>query len=324
MTIIKRLKQAIPEFQEQSQVVAETYGGSTLLWKLDMAWCLLRYGARPIDYVRFEFHKKSNRERNRYLTIYRYFRMQKFFGAGGQGLSGKVEEYYTLSRFVKRNWLEINSNTPTCLVERFVRNHGTTIAKPVHGEQGKGVLRIEGIGSPEYQELLSQIGETPFVIEELIVNSPEIASINPSSLNTIRAYTLVKKDGQTMILAIMLRVGKAGSNVDNWGSGGVGYNFDVETGICVDYGRDKKNNPYIHHPGSNVQMVGYKLPRFDELKKIIIEMSQAVPSARFVGWDIAITPDGFDLVEMNCPGGHDFLQVFGKPFGDVLKRELKN
>ena len=322
MAVLKRLKQAIPEFREQSAIVAESYGGSALHWKLDMAWCLLRYGARPIDYVRFEFHKKSARERDRYLTIYRYFRMQKYFGAGEKGISGKLEEYTTFARFIRRNWLEINANTLPYKIEEFVSKYGVVIAKPVRGEQGKGVLKIEGIESPEYKELFSQIQYTSFVLEELIVNSPEISAINSSSLNTVRAYTLIKKDGKTEILAIMLRVGKSGSHVDNWGSGGVGYNFDVETGICVGYGRDKKNNPYIYHPGSNVQMIGFKLPHFEELKKLIVEMSQSVPFARFVGWDIAITPDGFDLVEMNCPGGHDFLQAFGEPFGDVLKREL--
>ena len=112
MAVLKRLKQAIPEFREQSAIVSESYGGSSLLWKLDMAWCLLRYGARPIDYVRFEFHKKSARERDRYLTIYRYFRMHKYFGAGMQGISGKVEEYKTFAHFIRRNWLEINANTP--------------------------------------------------------------------------------------------------------------------------------------------------------------------------------------------------------------------
>lgn len=323
MAVLQRLKQAIPEFREQSAIVAESYGGSALCWKLDMAWCLLRYGARPIDYVRFEFHKKSARERDRYLTIYRYFRMQKYFGAGMRGISGKVEEYNTFARFIHRNWMEINANTSLCKIEEFVANYEVVIAKPVRGEQGKGVLKIGGVESPEYMELLEQVRNIPFVLEELIVNSPEISAINPSSLNTIRAYTLIKKDGETKILAIMLRVGKAGSHVDNWGSGGVGYNFDVETGICVDYGRDKKNNPYIYHPGSNVQMIGYKLPKFDELKKLIVAMSQSVPPARFVGWDIAITPEGFDLVEMNCPGGHDFLQAFGEPLGDVLKQELK-
>ena len=121
----------------------------------------------------------------------------------------------------------------------------------------------------------------------------------------------------------MLRTGRKGSHVDNWGAGGIGYDFDIETGICVGYGRDKKNRPYIFHPDSGVQMVGFKLPNYEVLKKTIIEMSQLVPAARFVGFDIAITQEGYELVEMNCPGGHDFLQAFGKPYGDILKKELR-
>lgn len=41
-----------------------------------------------------------------------------------------------------------------------------------------------------------------------------------------------------------------------------------------------------------------------------------------IGWNIAITPNGYELVEVNCPGGHDFLQAFGKPFGDVMRYKL--
>lgn len=67
----------------------------------------------------------------------------------------------------------------------------------------------------------------------------------------------------------------------------------------------------------------FRLPDFENLKKIIIELTHKVSEARFVGWDIAITPNGYELVEMNCPGGHDFLQAFGRPYGDLLKKELK-
>ena len=69
-------------------------------------------------------------------------------------------------------------------------------------------------------------------------------------------------------------------------------------------------------------MVGFHLPKFEELKLYVTRLSQVCPQARYVGWDIAITPSGFALVEMNCPGGHVFLQAFGEPFGDVLKKEL--
>ncbi len=147
--------------------------------------------------------------------------------------------------------------------------------------------------------------------------------LNPTSLNTVRAFTLLKRDGTIEILGIMLRVGREGMHVDNWGSGGICYDFDISTGVCLGAGCDKKNNKYIFHPDSNIKMVGFQLPNFDELKTIIIQLAAKVPEAKYVGWDIAITPYGYELVEMNCPGGHDILQCHGKPFGDVLMKELR-
>ena len=56
-------------------------------------------------------------------------------------------------------------------------------------------------------------------------------------------------------------------------------------------------------------------------KNYVIELTKVYPQARYVGWDVAITPDGFDLVEMNCPAGHDMFQSFNNPIYDIM---LKN
>jgi len=320
---LARIKAGVPEMFEQARLVADTYGGCKAHWFLDMVWSLIRYGARPIDYVRFEFHKKSARERNRYLTIYRYFHLLYKFGTYNESIRGKIAEYKTFADFIYRPWMVADKDTVSKTIKDFIAKQGTVFAKPNYGDQGKGVVKINANDNIAIEELLNDCKKDAYVIEGAIEQIPEIAAINPSSINTVRAYTLLKKNGEAVILGIMLRVGRKGSHVDNWGSGGVGYDFDIETGVCVGYGRDKKNNPYIYHPDSNVQMVGFRLPDFENLKKIIIELTHKVPEARFVGWDIAITPNGYELVEMNCPGGHDFLQAFGRPYGDLLKQELK-
>lgn len=288
-----------------------------------MFWCLVRYGARPIDYVRFEFHKKSAKERNRYLTIYRYFHLLRKFGADNEATHGKIAEYKTFAKYIHRPWMVADNETNSETIKSFIAKQGIVFAKPNMGDQGKGVLKIKSNDSQAIEQLLNDSQKSPFVVEGAIINAPEIAAINPSSLNTVRAFTLIKHDGTAEIISILLRVGMPGMVVDNWGSGGVCYNFDLVTGICDRAGVDKKRQPYITHPGSNIQMVGFRLPNFDQLKQLILEISQKVPQARFVGWDIAITPDGYELVEMNCPGGHDILQPFGTPYGDFLKRELK-
>lgn len=319
---LSSIKKGFSEFGVQNQTVPEPYNKRFRLLISEL-WCLLCYGARPVDYVRFEFYKKNGRERNRYLTWGRYMRMKKLFGLYNESTYGKIAEYRTFADYIHRPWMIADKDTEPQTITDFIAKQGTVFAKPNHGDQGKGVMKIKADDKSAIEELLNDCKKDAFVVEGAIEQIPVIAAINSSSINTVRAYTLLKKNGEPEILGIMLRVGRKGSHVDNWGSGGVGYDFDIETGVCVGYGRDKNNNPYIFHPDSNVQMVGFRLPYFDNLIKIIVELTHKVPEARFVGWDIAITPNGYELVEMNCPGGHDFLQTFGRPYGDLLKRELK-
>lgn len=322
MELLKRINQAMQEFPEQASIVSDTYSGYKLFWMIDMAWCMVRYGARPIDYVRFEFHKKSGRERDRYLTIFRYFKLakklKKLLG-GGNLMGHKANEYKLFSEYIKREWMIVDAQTSESDVRTFIQKHQIVIAKPNAGEQGKGVMKIKVEDQTKINELLDLKSHNVFVLEECLKNIEDLDRMNPSSLNTIRCYTMIDKEGKDRIMEIMLRVGAPGSHVDNWGSGGVGYNFDIETGICKGPGIDKKGKTHMLHPGSQFPVVGYKLPDYEKLLDYIHQLMNVDRTARFVGWDIALTPNGYDLVEMNCPGGHDFLQAFGKPWGSFFK-----
>lgn len=283
-----------------------------------MLYCTVRYGARPIDYERFEFKRKSAFERNRYMTFLRYFKIAKKIDRQtfAEISANKSRELEVFSAFVKRRWMPVDKDTNREDILEFINSNPSLIAKPEHGEQGHGIFKLKT--DEDVSFLLRERLKTPFILEEVVENADYIKEINSSSLNTIRAYTLVTGNGETLILGILLRVGAQGSTVDNWGAGGIGYNFDLETGICCQKGTDKKCGRHIFHPGSGKLMLGFKLEHFEELKNYIVELSKVVPAARFVGWDIAITPTGFELIEMNCPGGHDFLQCHGEPYYDKI------
>lgn len=322
--MIKRLKNILSQYFEKARIVSGLYGVNRAGMIISMLWCRLRYGATPVDYVRFEFYKKKPHERNRYLTHHLWRKMFKEFGyyITREKTYGKIAIYRTFADYIHRPWIVADKDSDPQAIKDYISKQGIVFAKPDHSSQGRGVVKIKAEDNAAIEELLNDSKQRAFVVEGAIVQAPEIAAINPSSINTIRAFTLIKRDGTTQIISILLRVGMPGMVVDNWGSGGVCYNFDLATGICDRAGVDKKQQPYLIHPGSNFQMVGFRLPNFDKLKQLILEISQKVPQARFVGWDIAITPDGYELVEMNCPGGHDILQPFGTPYGDLLKREL--
>lgn len=316
-----RISSLLNDTSQYSSLVKSEVGGGKLLWEAKMLYSFLRYGAKPVDYWRFQFWRKSASECDKYLTSMRYSAIYRQLKSRtkGESISCKTREYNNFKDFIKREWMVVDANTLENKIEAFIKKHQVVIAKPNNGEQGKGVIKIDASDSNAVKQFLEKRKSIVFVLEECLRNIEEIDSMNPTSLNTIRCYTFIDKNGQDHILEIMLRVGAPGSHVDNWGAGGVGYSFDVETGICKGPGIDKKNKTHMLHPGSKFQVVGYKLPDYEMLLEYIHQLMNVDRTARFVGWDIALTPQGYDLVEMNCPGGHDFLQVFGTAWGNFFK-----
>ena len=59
-----------------------------------------------------------------------------------------------------------------------------------------------------------------FLLEECILQHPSM-SFNNTSVNTIRVYSVLDKQGKAHILKVVLRAGVGDSVVDNFHSGGV-------------------------------------------------------------------------------------------------------
>lgn len=123
-----------------------------------------------------------------------------------------------------------------------------------------------------------------------------------TSVNTIRVETILYND-EIYIPGYVLRVGN-GANVDNFGAGGIICKVDGESGIIEGNGLNKKMDEFKVHPLSNVEFNGFKIPLWEDIKKIAIEASEIskkiAPGVRLIGWDIAIIEDSPILIEANC------------------------
>ena len=42
-----------------------------------------------------------------------------------------------------------------------------------------------------------------------------------------------------------------------------------------------------------------KIPMWDRVLEVVIEAAKKIPQVRYIGWDIAITNDGVELIEGN-------------------------
>lgn len=291
--------------------VAKEIGSCSFCVLLDMIWCNFRYGAMDSrDYLLFEFWEKSASERNSFFTKRRYFRLIKHFDKDTfVYLGDKDNMYKEYKSFIKRNWILVNSDTAESCAKNFLEKYETALVKPVSAEQGSGIFKISKHEEGKLEQLLLQKDVSPFLMEELLSNCDELNAVNSHSLNTLRVYTVVPKGETPKVVSTSLRCGCGNTVVDNWGSGGIGYPVDLDLGIICSYGKNKKGEPFAIHPGSQVQMIGMKIPFFREAIDLAITCTLHNANVLYAGIDIALTPNGPELIELNFPGGHDFLQT---------------
>lgn len=139
--------------------------------------------------------------------------------------------------------------------------------------------------------------DAPAVLDELVVQSPVMASLNPSSVNTVRLYSLVIGEECTFF-ASFLRMGRNGAIVDNLGSGGLLAGIDLNTGTVFTPGADDTGRCFDTHPDTGVSIRSFQIPRWQELLRFTEEAAMHYPM-KYVGWDIAVCENGFQIIEAN-------------------------
>lgn len=150
------------------------------------------------------------------------------------------------------------------------------------------------------QGLLKEYGIGGFILEPRLKNSIEFAQFHKASLNTVRVVSL-RLDDRTEIPFAFARFGQGGKNVDNGRAGGIISVVDIESGVVI-AAKDENRTSYIMHPDSGKQIVGFRIPHWEEAKKLAKELAKVVPTTRYTGWDLALTDDGWVLVEGNARG----------------------
>jgi glutathione synthase/RimK-type ligase-like ATP-grasp enzyme len=78
------------------------------------------------------------------------------------------------------------------------------------------------------------------------------------------------------------------------------------------------------HPITGTGIVGFQVPLWDESLRLTQEAAKLVPEVAYVGWDVAVTPDGPVLVEGNeFPGHHQHLPEYSPTDRGLMPDFLK-
>lgn len=270
------------------------------------------------EYDRYDFAHKSQTQRRTYITDYYRNRVCRRINNPRQQalIMDKYRAAQVLKDYYGRRFMKVASETDRAAFIRFGEDMGQLVAKPVDDCGGRGVRLLAPQASHQWADLFDEmIGQKRrFIVEERIVQDPFMAAFNPSSVNTVRINTFLHR-GRVSRFTAILKTGRKGTFVDNGAQGGIMALAHSETGLIVTDAIDDLGHSFTVHPDSGQAFRGVQIPRWEELKRTTTEMALLFPRLTFIGWDMALTPDGWIAVEGNK--GEFFAEQI------VLRRGLK-
>lgn len=198
------------------------------------------------------------------------------------------------------------------LPERFV-------VKPTWGYFGLGVRALERRAVDAralHAELVADPEFDLFVVQELLVNHPEVEALSGSrTLQTVRLNTIVRRDGRVAIVAPVMKLATGRGDADNFRSGETGNGLcdvDLATGTLGPLtvrGPDGRGRLSTSVLADGTRVEGRRLPMFPEACALVREAAPHMLPMRTIGWDVAITPDGPVVVEANNYWGMTFVAL---------------
>lgn len=300
-------------------------------------WEQLNWGARlmvtPNDYRAYHLYRKGRgrREALRYLSGPRAEPLFKPLNLEIELLADKLafENHFRGAGLPVPRTLAVTAATEHAgdrpvlstpeRISDFLRARLTAgqqlILKMLDAERGIGVRVMTGIDGEDL--LLSNGQRAPlrqtadelltsgrvWLIQERIVQHPDLDALNASSLNSLRLVTFRHRNGDVDVPIATLRIGRAANQTDGYSAGaGVAVQIDPATGRFGDVGAQKPTYslaPIDRHPDSGIAFAGRTMPHWPEVLKLARAFAAHAGANRYIGWDVASTPEGPVFVEGN-------------------------
>ena len=290
-------------YRDKARQISRITGRPRIAVLADMAWCAVRYEAGIYDYHEFEFYLLDAKERATVLTRPRGNNLVQMFNPipYRHVFSDKAEFNERFRDFVGREWLDLRVAGPEELAA-FLARHETFMAKPVVGVVGKGIDRLRSAEHPDPAALHAElVANGQQLVEEVVVQHPELSRLEPNSVNCLRIITFLRPDGEVVVLQRVLKMG-TGAVIDNFTTGGLYTTLDEQgRGQFGAFG--KQGEIVREHPVTHVRIDGFQVPLWEQVGPFVDALARVEPRIPYIGWDIAITPDGPVVIEGNYNSG---------------------
>lgn len=270
---------------------------------IDSYTCSVLYGMAPEEYFQFKFYEKNDLGRKEYFCDKERFKLLRpFYDFEKYELvRDKWRQYKSLKEYYRRDCILLSTDDECSSFEefcQFIEDKDCFIFKPTRASCGQGVklLKVKWNNLHEqYTELCSFGG----IADEQIVQRDCISEFHADSVNTVRLIALRGLDGSNYYTQCLFRMGRGAAIVDN-SSEAVRAMIDEKTGVVYTYGTDSYGNKFIHHPDTGKQIVGFNVPEWNDLLKIADDVMAILEDyARFIGFDFALSEEGWKIIEVN-------------------------
>ena len=269
----------------------------------DMIKSKLVNGIHPLEYILYDFEKLDYHTRQEYINDNeRWIILHKFFGKDLKKDHRDKWRFYQLTKpYFRREACKVGKDTPASDFMDFATKHSKFFVKPLEGNYGQNTYLLD-CTSPEKAQMIYDklITHGSWIVEEVIHQTEEMASWNPTSVNTVRMPSFITASGEHHLMTPFLRAGRAGAIVDNAGSGGIVVGVDESTGRLLDFCIDDEGHRYDAHPDSGIKFSGWQVPEWENLCRLTEEIHRDIHKGHlYVAFDFAHTAQGWVLVEGN-------------------------
>lgn len=267
-------------------------------------------GASYENYISYKFWEIDEDIQKTYLTAGVGKKLKEKYNTNKYGTRVFINKDLfndKFNQFIGRPWLS-NVEMTWDKFENTFSYVSKIIYKPRASTQGNGI-KVFILDKDNKKLVYENLKRLPKgIIEGYIKQHPEMCKYSECSVNTIRVVTIRCLDNVNILYAAM-RMGGGNSVVDNFHAGGILSIVDVDTGCLITDGFDMYGNPFVVHPVTNEKVMGFKIPYWKEVIKLVQKASVIVDGIGYVGWDIAITDNGPILIEGNTSPGSLVLQT---------------
>jgi len=294
------------------------------LWK-NIIMSSLKYNISILDYFYFRFYLLSNSEKVTYAGTGFMYEYQLLMNPKDKReiLENKLQFLEKYSKFILHKYCSKNEFLSDDLIAKKLLNNesGKIVLKSSDGQCGEGIdiINLDNINKEKLIEKLHKTEND--LIEEYIVQHDELMKLSPSGLNTVRIFTQLNKKDEVEILGTRLRI-TVNSYIDNLAAGNIAAPINEKKGIVEGPAVYSDITKYdeIKHPITGIEIVGFQVPYWSESMQMVKEAALLYPQNRSIGWDVAITNDGPELLE----GNHNWCKLLWQlPVKKGLKNKLE-